>query len=104
MKLPRLEVAAVPPEKIAGYLLAFSHQTGRAKADFFSRFGFTAEAWEVLARALLSHAAAHEVARLEAFPLGTRYAIKGPWRPRRGDDRWSAPSGSSRKVRTRPAS
>ena len=41
MKLPNLEKAIVPREKIVDYLLSFVHKDGRAKAEFFMRFGFT---------------------------------------------------------------
>ena len=65
MKLPYHEQAFVPREEITDYLLSFGHRAGRSKADFFSRFRFVAEAWEVLASALLTHAAAHELMRVE---------------------------------------
>lgn len=77
MKLPNLGNAVVPAAKISGYLLSATHRDGRHKAAFFTRFGFTAEAWETLAAALLRHAAEHEVAKIEASPFGTRYIIEG---------------------------
>ncbi len=48
MKLPNREKAFVPREKIVDYLLSFVHKDGRAKAEFFTRFGFASESWEVL--------------------------------------------------------
>ena len=77
MKLPNLENANVPQAKITDYLLSPTHATGRGKAKFFIRFGFSAETWEVLANALLSHAKEHEVTKLERTPFGTRYVIEG---------------------------
>jgi hypothetical protein len=77
MKLPNLDQAQVPREKIVGYLLSFTHPDGRAKAEFFSRYGFTTGNWRDLALALLTHAKEHEVTRAEASPFGTRYVVEG---------------------------
>ena len=49
MRLPNYEKAFVPREKIVDYLLSFVHKDGRAKAEFFTRFGFASESWKVLA-------------------------------------------------------
>ena len=76
--MPGLEQAVVPREKVEGYLLSFTHRTGRSKAEFFSRFGFMAGSWEELARALVRHAAANEVAKTEDSAFGKRYIIEGP--------------------------
>ena len=77
VKLPNYGQAIVPRAKIADYLLSFSHADGRGKAQFFSRYGYSIEAWELLAEALLRHAADHELARIESSPFGTRYVIEG---------------------------
>lgn len=78
MKLPHLENAYVPEAKIVKYLLNLEHkQGGKDKAVFFMRFGFTIEAWEILAQALLAHATAHEVASTSEKPDVTNYAIEG---------------------------
>ncbi len=42
------------------------------------RFGFTIEAWETLAQALLAHAATYEVASISEKSEVTNYAIEGP--------------------------
>jgi hypothetical protein len=39
--------------------------------------GFSSDAWEGLVKALLSHAAENEVAKIEDSPFGTRYIIEG---------------------------
>lgn len=39
-------------------------------------FGFSIEAWEVLAEALRRHAAEHKVTKIETSPFGTRYVIE----------------------------
>jgi hypothetical protein len=78
MKLPHLENAYVPEAKIVKYLLDLEHkQGGKDKAIFFMQFGFTIESWEVLAQALLSHAAAYEIASMSEKPDVTNYAIEG---------------------------
>ena len=77
MRLPNREKTSVPREKIVDYLLSFVHKDGRAKAEFFTRFGFASESWEVLADALKSHAATHDVKKQEASPFGMRYIIEG---------------------------
>lgn len=77
MKLPNAEKAEVPEAKITGYLLSFVHEDGRSKAAFFTRFGFSASEWPVLASALTTHAIEHAVAKVEDSPFGTRYVIEG---------------------------
>lgn len=77
MKLPNAARAAVPQQKITGYLLSFSHRDGRGKALFFSRFGFSVSAWRTLATALQQHALDHEVSKVADSPFGTRYVIEG---------------------------
>ncbi len=77
MKLPNHEQAMVPQRKITGYLLSPTHRDGRSKAAFFTRFGFSAASWEVLAEALRRHAADHNVMETEDTPFGTSYTIEG---------------------------
>ncbi len=91
MKLPRAEEAVVPREKVTDYLLSSSHRTGRAKAEFFTRFGFTVEGWWALADALKRHAASCEVEAVQKTAYGTRYTIEGPL---------ETPDGRNPRVRT----
>jgi hypothetical protein len=56
--------------------LSPSHAYGRRKASFFTIFGFSADAGETLAQALLQHAE-NEVLRLEDSPFGQRYIVDG---------------------------
>jgi hypothetical protein len=77
MKLPNVDKTIIRREKITDYLLSPTHRDGRGKAGFFTRFGFTADAWETLADALRLHATEHEVAKIEATPFGTRYVVEG---------------------------
>ena len=77
MRLPNLEAAVVPEEKIIQYLLSETHRDGRHKAAFFLAFGFTTGDSQTLAAALEKHASDHEVARAEGTPFGTRYVVEG---------------------------
>jgi hypothetical protein len=76
-KLPHLENAVIAEAKIAGYLLSETHASGRDKAAFFIRFGFTSARWEILHDALLEHAADYPVADVVPIPYGVNYVIKG---------------------------
>ncbi len=77
MRLPNYENAVVPQAKITDYLLSPTHRDGRSKAEFFTRFGFSATQWEALAITLKRHAAENEVTKVESSSFGTRYVIDG---------------------------
>jgi hypothetical protein len=78
MKLPNAASAIVAEEKITAYLLSPSHVQGGSKANFFLRFGFSPDHWEVLADALRDHALANEVVTVQETAYGTRYTVEGP--------------------------
>lgn len=78
MKLPNLDQAEIPKEKITNYLLSIAHRDGRHKATFFMQYGFSPENWAALAEALRRHAADNEIMKIEQTPFGTRYIIEGP--------------------------
>jgi len=78
MKLPNAERAVVPSRKITRYLLCTGHRDGRHKAVFFRSFGFSLEAWETLASALISHACVHNVTGIIPTPFGQNYLVEGP--------------------------
>ncbi len=77
MKLPNRENAIVPQVKIVDYLLSATHPIGREKAEFFTRFGFSPDEWEIFAEALLQHASEHEVGTIETSDFGTYYVVEG---------------------------
>ncbi len=91
MKLPNADQIVVEREKIVGYLLNASHRYGASKAEFFTRFGFQAEQWEVLADALRHHGQIHELKRAQETGFGPRYQVEG---------RINAPDGRSPRVRS----
>ena len=68
----------MPSRKITHYLLSATHRDGQHKAYFFRSFGYTADAWEVLADALLHHARSHEVTEIVPTPFGQNYVVEGP--------------------------
>ena len=90
MRLPNHTNALVPQDKITGYLLSTTHRDGRHKAAFFTRYGFSASRWEVLADELRRHAADNEVVKAEKTPFGIRYTVEGPL---------STPGGEQVKIR-----
>jgi hypothetical protein len=78
MNLPNAERAVIEPQKITAYLLNLKHPDGGSKAAFFLRFGFDASQPAAMMLALLAHARAYKVARLQKSKLGTSYVIEGP--------------------------
>ena len=77
VKIPDVNNAVVPKAKLTNYLLSLTHETGRSKARFFLRRGFSVDAWEYLASTLKHHAAQHDVARIEEAQFGMRYVVEG---------------------------
>jgi hypothetical protein len=78
MKVPNIDSAAVPTEKILGYLLSTTHRDGRHKAAVFLQYGFRPEAWEELVRVLVNHGRVYDVSKEEQSPFGVRYVVEGP--------------------------
>ena len=91
MKLPNAHRARIDRQKITDYLLSSTNPRGRAKADFFQRFGFRIDRWEELADALNRQAVSHEVTRVVETPFGPRYHVDGPI---------GSPDGRNPRVRT----
>ena len=91
MLLPHAHLVRIDQEKITDYLLSFVNPRGRAKTDFFLRFGFSAARWEELAEALRRHATSHAVARVLETAYGPRYHVDGEM---------ETPDGRSPLVRT----
>ena len=77
MRLPNAEHARVDRAKVVDYLLSPVHVRGKAKAEFFLRFGFSADRWEEFAEALRVHAASNEVVNSRETGTGTSYAVEG---------------------------
>jgi hypothetical protein len=89
--LPDAASAEVPEDKIRKYLLSTTHRSGKSKAAFFLRFGFTAQDWRQLGAALQRHAQENPVAETETTEFGVRYVIDGPL---------AAPDGTALNVRS----
>ncbi|MCU0481140.1 MAG: hypothetical protein MUE54_08005 [Anaerolineae bacterium] len=78
MKLPFVENAVVPKNKITLYLLNLDSKNGKSKARFFLAFGFTIETWQIMVDALKHHAQTHDVQSVVPRPpFGTHYVIEG---------------------------
>jgi hypothetical protein len=77
MDLPNTEVAVITEAKIVRYLLSSTHVSGKGKAGFFTRFGFSPKRWQIMADALKLHAQQHRVSKTEQSPFGVRYVIEG---------------------------
>lgn len=78
MKLPNAAEAEVPEAKIVRYLLNPNHRSGKSKAQFFLRHGFSVDKWPNLAAALRQHASENDLTQREPTPLGERFVIDGP--------------------------
>jgi len=89
-RLPNAQLATIDRRKIADYLLASGHPTGRAKAAFFRNFGFTAAAWQRLRDALLEHAHSAAIVSTVDTLFGKKYILDGPF---------AAPDGRHPRVR-----
>src|ERR1700687_1246101 len=93
MKLPNADQAVVEQAKICEYLLNQAHRFGAGKARFFAEFGFTLDAWEVLAIALKGHGRDNEVTKMKDTAFGPRYEVEGEL---------AAPNGRRPRVRMSP--
>ncbi|HEX5547361.1 MAG TPA: hypothetical protein VFX24_08125 [Ktedonobacterales bacterium] len=90
MKLPEYANATVDERKVTAYLLSLTHPVGRSKARYFIRYGFSADAWQLLADALKRHAAAYDVVEILPTLRGVSYTVEGEL---------TTPSGLRPKVR-----
>jgi hypothetical protein len=79
---------AVPPRKLAEYLLNPAHPQGRAKAAFFVAHGFRLDEPERLAEALVAHARTAPEARERPGFRGTNLAFAGPLETPSGKRPW----------------
>lgn len=91
MKLPNGLFAVVEREKVVNYLLNRAHRYGASKAEFFSKYGFLLEKWEVLAQALREHGQKHDVINVTETGFGPRFLIDGEL---------LSPDGRAPRVRT----
>jgi hypothetical protein len=76
-RLPHLDHAVVPEDKIVNYLLSVRHSGGRAKARFLEGFGFSAQNWQVLRDAIIAHARANDITASHQTRFGIRHEIDG---------------------------
>lgn len=88
MKLPNAQQAIVEQRKITEYLLSIVNPDDWSKGDFFLRFGFSADDWEVFADALKLQGATHEVVRIDETLYGPRYHVDGTIETPDGRNPW----------------
>ncbi len=91
MRLPGAEKAVVSAAKIVNYLLSPTHRAGKSKAKFFSAYGFSANQWQEMEKALRRHAMENDVCEQEQTEFGIHFVVDGPMR---------APSGLNLNVRS----
>ena len=109
MRLPFVDQAYVPRDKMVQYLLSTSHPQGRYKVLFFRALGFSASEPEAFAFALCEHARNEPVIRSVDSKYGTVYVVegilKGPVANAMARSVWIVERGSSRPrlVTTFPA-
>ncbi len=75
-RLPDADAAVVDSAKLTEYLLSFTHPVGRAKAEFFGRFGFARERYEMLRAALLAHGASRPIVETHRSEHGVKYVVQ----------------------------
>jgi len=76
MKLPNIDQAIIPLEKLRDYLLSPTHPVGKFKAVFFRTLGYTDKNWhqlELSIRSLLKQDAFEG----ERTNFGQKYEIRG---------------------------
>lgn len=78
MVLPGVDGAEVDEAKILGYLLSPTHRAGQSKAAFFTKHGFSAEQWQLLAEALRRQAKTGTVSAEKKTAYGMHYVVDGP--------------------------
>jgi hypothetical protein len=76
MKMPNNDQSEVAEEKISEYLLSRTHEQGKHKADFFSRFGFDLNNAVDFKAALLQHSIDRDVETEKESPYGNKYELK----------------------------
>lgn len=91
MRLPNGDAATISEDKVVRYLLSSSHPSGKDKAAFFTKHGFTSSHWRVLAVALRTHASENPLVQETETPYGTHYVVDGPM---------AAPDGTELNVRS----
>ena len=66
----------VPATKLTRYLLDPMHEVGSSKEAFFRAYGFSADRWEVMAAALMSHPDRNPIEKTTSDQWGTRHVVR----------------------------
>jgi hypothetical protein len=74
--LPRRDELHVEEKKVVNYLLNPDSADGKSKARFFTRLGFTRQAWTVFADALREHGATRPISQTKTTPFGQMFVLE----------------------------
>lgn len=74
--LPNAEASFADASKLTDYLLSNSHPEGKAKAKFFTAFGFCVEAADQMKDALLKHGRTRPVIQQTESKHGVKYVVE----------------------------
>jgi hypothetical protein len=74
--LPNAEDSFIDSSKLTDYLLSSSHPVGKAKAKFFTAFGFCVEAADQMNEALLQHGKSRTVVEQTESEHGVKYVVE----------------------------
>lgn len=77
LRLPNARRAYIEREKITRYLLSSIHPEGIGKAEFFFRFGFSADRPDDLEQSLLAHCLQNEAIEVGRTAHGVKYTLDG---------------------------
>jgi len=77
MFLPNADKAIIPEKKITGYLLSASHPTGKSKAGFFIKAGFSLNDYFVVQEQLKNIPLKNQVSSFEESEYGIKYTVDG---------------------------
>ena len=76
MKMPQNEQSIIEDKKIIDYLLSSTHEIGKSKAAFFSRFGYDLNSINEFKDALLLHSIEREIEETQDSNYGCKYLLK----------------------------
>lgn len=76
MKIPNNSQSFVADNKITGYLLSETHETGKHKAAFFTRFGFNVADIGTLKGSLIQHSIDRDIEKTQDTIYGVKYVLR----------------------------
>ena len=83
-----MERAAIDPRKLRDYALNPKHDTGRFKAAFFAKMGYSSEDWEQLEQDIRQQHLTQPAETGQVSPFGQKYTITASLQGPNGEQRW----------------